>query len=284
MDGGFQALDGMKTRKYGSGGGGTDLQSDVPSTCYCMEASRTNSYSGSGVTWSNNIAAPADGSAQTDFDVYRGDGATSSTYPAFNGTAGTPGAYFSNDGGDYFLSKQVTNVSPGFLRKMQRTDDTVGFWMAFAFRAATAMAFRNFQNVNSNAQYGVSLLGTSTILQFNRNRNSTPQSTSLLTGAGTFNNGTDYLVIVSMDAARNNFRVWKNTRTAVNVSNSGIWTAVTTDASNRFAYGTNYPTINAFDSSGQRYYGSAGGNAYIDNTAAGKIFDYFNASTGITFA
>lgn len=283
MDGGFQSLDGMKAKKYGSSGGGGSLQSNVPSTCFCMESSKSASYGGSGVTFENNITTPADGSSQTDWDIYRGDGSNSSTYPTFNGSAGSPGAYFSNDGGDYFKSKQASDISPGFMTKIQRTDDSNGFWLAVCWRFNSGAANRLITNANATADYGFGVLATTSLLQFNRYRNSTLQGTNLINSAGSFVNATDYLLIVSMDAARTNFRHWKNSRTATNTAPAASWSTVTSNASHRFYMGTTQ-SISATDPSGTRYYGYAGGNGYLDDTAAGHIFDYFNTSTGITFA
>lgn len=264
-------------------GGGGGLQDDVASTCFVLEASNSSSYSGSGQTWSNVIASPADGSSQTDWDIYRGNGSTSSTYPTFNGSAGAAGAYFSNDGGDHFQSKQVSDVTPGFMTKIQRTDDSNGWWLAFAWRFMSATTNRLITNSSTTADYGFSVLVTTSLLQFGRYRNSTVQSTSLINSAGSFVNDTDYLVIVSMNAARTNFRHWKSSRTATNTAPAASWTTVTSNASHRFYLGA-AQSLSARDPSGTRYYGYAGGNEYLDDTAAGYIFDYFNTSTGITFA
>ena len=264
-------------------GGGGGLQDDVASTCFVLEASNSSSYGGSGVTFANNITAPADGSSQTDWDVYRGDGSTSTTYPTFNGSAGAAGAYFSNDGGDHFQSKQVSDVTPGFMTKIQRTDDSNGWWLAFAWRFMSASTNYIITNSSATADYGFAVVATTSLLRFTRYRNSTVQSTSLINSAGSFVNDTDYLVIVSMNAARTNFRHWKSSRTATNTAPAASWTTVTSNASHRFYSGATQ-SLSARDPSGTRYYGYAGGNDYLDDTAAGYIFDYFNDSTGITFA
>lgn len=267
------------------GGGGSSLQDDVPSTCFVLEASNSSSYSGSGQTWANVITSPADGSAQSAFDVYRGDTSTETTNdPTFTGSAGVAGAYWLYDGGDFFVSTQASDVSPGYLSKMQRTDQGNGFWIAFAIRYDNALTTRLFGNVNSTSEYGMQFLMTAGgIVRVSRFRNSTTQTTDIA-GAGTMVDNTDYLYILSMNSARTNYRFWINSRTASNVAPAAAWSAVTNDASHRFGLGVNYPTNNAFNSNTSRLYGMAGGNDYLDDTAAGHIFDYFNASTGITFA
>lgn len=279
MNGGFQSLDGLKTKRFGSSGGG-GLQSLVPSTCFVLEASNAASYPGSGTTWANVVDTPADGNAKTLYDVQRGDGSTSTGFPTFNGTAGVPGAYFSNDGGDYFQS--ITNPSPGVIGSVHRTD-AAGFWFAYAWRFNDGATNRLFANAFALANYGFTLLATTSLLRFVRHRNTSTQDTNLINSGASFVNNTNYLVIVSMNAARTNFRFWKNTRTASNMAPSAAWTPVTSPATYR-TFNASSTNLAGFDPSGVRYYGQAGGNDYIDDTAAGHIFDYFNASTGITFS
>lgn len=279
MNGGLQSLDGLRTKRFGSSGGG-GLQPLVPSTCYVVEASNAASYPGSGTTWANVVDTPADGNAKTLYDVQRGNGSTSTGFPTFNGTAGVPGAYFSNDGGDHFSS--IANPTPGFLGGIQRTD-TTGFWIAIAWRFMSDATNRLFYNSSVNSDYGFNLSATTSVLQFTRFRDASIQGTNLINSGGSFVNSTNYLVIVSMNAARTNFRFWKNSRTAANTAPADAWTPVTSNATNRLILGSSQNLVGP-DPSGVRYYGYAGGNDYIDDTAAGHIFDYFNASTGITFA
>lgn len=82
------------------------LQGLIASACMDITTADSSSYSGAGQTWANLIAAPADGSAQTAYDFWRGaDGSGTGSDPTFNGTPGTGAAFFSMDGGDYFTIK-----------------------------------------------------------------------------------------------------------------------------------------------------------------------------------
>lgn len=67
----------------------------------------SNCYGGTGIPVTNL------GSTGSTDDINRGDGATSSTYPTFNGVANSlnRSTYFSSDGGDYFSPKNVSTFS-----------------------------------------------------------------------------------------------------------------------------------------------------------------------------
>lgn len=182
MDGGFQSLDGVNTKKYGSsGGGGGGLQDDIASTCYHLDATDSASYSGSGQSWSNLISSPHDGAAQTDFDMYLGlTSGSTSTDPTFNGSAGSSSAYFSTDAsGDCFTS--ISTSTPGHLAKVQRTDQSVGFWMATFYKYRTGSTLRHLSNANSTSDYGLQINQTTNgDYRFSRYRNSTVQTLSLI--------------------------------------------------------------------------------------------------------
>lgn len=267
-----------------SGGGGTGLQDDIASACYHLDATDSASYSGSGQTWSNLIASPHDGAAQTDFDMYLGTtSAATATDPTFNGSAGSSSAYFSTDAsGDCFTS--ISTSTPGHLAKVQRTDQSVGFWMATFYKYRTGTNLRHLSNSNSTTDYGFQILQTTNgDYRFSRYRNSTVQTTTVLPNSS-FSSGTIYGVILSMNAARTNFRIWKNTRTATDVAPAASWTAVTNDANNKFGFGVNIPTNSAFLPANVELYAIAGGDDYLDDTAAGLIFDFFNSKHARTYA
>lgn len=273
----------VNSYRYSTAGTAT-LQNSVASTVFELEAPDSASYSGSGQTWLNLITTPADGTSRGDWDLYLGATSSSSTDdPTFNGSAGSSGAYFSMDGGDLFVSTQVSDVSPGFLAKMARSDDANGWWYAVAFRYSGAATMRPLQNNNDSSTNGIAFNITTSLLRINRYRaGSTIQTTNLINSANSFVAGTDYLVIISTNSARNNIRHWKNSRTAVDTANS--WTSITADAAHRHGVGANYPTNTGFDGSGIRYYAIAGGNEYLDDTKAGQIIDYLNLKHGRTYA
>lgn len=281
MDGGFQSLDGFEGyKKFGSGGGGGGgLQDDVPSTCMVLEASNIESYSGSGQTWANVIASPADGSSQSAFDYYLGaTGSASSDDPTFTGTAGVTGSYWAFDGGDAFGSVQ-TGTNLGFLANVHRTTGGSAFWVAIACRINVGSTKGIFSTQNGATAIGFRVQSASSeeIVFIQRGNTINSQySTGYIHNATT-----DLLIIISADNGGGDITHWINNRTG---SSSTISYS---SESNPIAAGSTIGGISPSASrlpNGSRVYGVAAGNAYIDDTAAGYIFDYFNASTGITFA
>ena len=274
MDGGFQSLDGMYSGRFGPGTTPSDgLQGVVPSTCFHLDATDTGSYSGSGQVWANLTAVPADGSSKTDYDFYLGNTSSPDTDdPTFNGTPGSPSAYWSTDGGDYFTSI-VRSPSPGILKNMHKTTGGTAWWIAIAYyrvgSGGTSTAIWNSGRVNS-----LRLSAT--------NSNYTFQNTYL--GSATLGpptNDTPQLLILSGKANDfTNIRRWMNTRTATEFNfGAGSGATDTAGPAMIFRQGAGLAAI-----SGTRCYAFVGGNAYLDNTAAGAIFDYFNTKHGRTYA
>lgn len=265
----------------GPGGG---LQDEIPSTCFHLDATDADSYPGSGQTWANLIDTPADGSGQTDFDVWRGGSSSASTDdPTFNGTAGDSAAYWSFDGGDYFLSTAGSSQSPGFLNELHKTWQANGFWLATAWRQGSGNHY-HFSNSSNNADNGFRIINnTDLIIVYRYRAGSTVQSSILVNSTNYFANGTDYLAIITMNAARNNIRWWIKSRTATDTTPPS-WSSITADSTQKHALDVNYPSVSSYTVSGARKYAFAGGNDYIDSTAAGKIFDFFNTQHGRTYA
>lgn len=96
---------------------------------FALDAADSASYSGSGQTWANLHASPADGSGQTAYDFYRGTGSGSESADAsFVGTAGADPAYFSFDGDDLLsLAGSMTT----FLQQMHHSGKqwTIELWV-----------------------------------------------------------------------------------------------------------------------------------------------------------
>lgn len=81
----------------GVGGGSNNyLQDIIPATIADLDSTiEASTGDGTGQTWSNLIPTPADGSGQTDWDLFLGiDGTVETEDPAFTGTAGDSGAYY----------------------------------------------------------------------------------------------------------------------------------------------------------------------------------------------
>lgn len=107
----------------GAGGAG------LPAAVFELDAGLSASYA-AGQTWANIVAAPADGSGITAYDVYLGtsSGATAED-PTFNGVAGTNSAaeFWSFDGGDFFT---LVGANTTFNSDIHQ-DDATFTWYAF---------------------------------------------------------------------------------------------------------------------------------------------------------
>jgi hypothetical protein len=89
----------------------------------------------SGTTWANIIAAPADGSLQSAYDL----SFTGASSPTFTGSAGSPSAYFALDGGDYVtIAGGNTALINGALKTTG--GNPISFWMCGSFVAKSAAA------------------------------------------------------------------------------------------------------------------------------------------------
>lgn len=254
------------------------LDGVLPSTVLDLDATIAASYGGSGATWSNLVASPADGSAQTAYDFYTGDGATSSTYPTFNGTAGDPAAYWLFDGGDYFRKKD--GVITDFLAHMHNYGLAgAGFWVAWAGNIPTPVSLSSVFSTSDASSEGclLQILTTSGNGRIRRRHNgggSSMDSTVSVTGS-------NKLVIVSFNNETGAFRYWINSTT---VTSSGSNTTASSAAS------TGVPVIGAETDFGgalpnaARLYSFAMGNEYLDNTKAANIVAHMNARHGRLYA
>lgn len=85
----------------------------------CLDAGDAASYPGSGTKWLDTSGGG--------YDFNFGNGATSSTYPTFNGSAGglSSSEYFSFDGGDYFTYDTTNEAWMNNLHK-----DGAVFWFS----------------------------------------------------------------------------------------------------------------------------------------------------------
>lgn len=251
------------------------LEQVVPSTVFDLDATLAQSYPGSGLTWANLATAPADGSAQAAYDFSTGNGVTPTTYPAFQGSAGSAAAYWSFDGGDYFKIKAGVNTA--FLAGLQRTD-TGDWWMALTYRHAdntTNSTFFANKDSATNSVAGVSFYTTSGEVLFLRQGNNVVASSAAT--LPTQINATDYVIIASCSKANNNVRLWRNTATAANYAwTFGAYTAnVATLATIGATPVAASPLLN-----NARLYSFAMGNQYLDNPQAAAIIAALEARHG----
>ena len=255
------------------------LDGVLPSTVFDLDATIAASYGGSGTTWSNLVASPADGAAKTDYDFYTGDGATSSTYPTFNGTAGNAAAYWSTDGGDYFNLKSGTNTA--FLNGLHKTTGGSDFWLALTFSAdspATSQTFFGTGNTGTTADSVGIRYSSSNTIDF-RQRAGT--SISIVSSANIIANLSTNILIVSHSHSGNQTRFWINTPVADEKSH--VFVSAANNATNRaqiFARGDGAGFMDA----NTRLYSFAMGNEYLDDNKTAIIIAHLNARHGRTYA
>lgn len=92
----------------------------------CLDARDSSSYSGSGQSWTDRSGVSS--------AFYRGTGSGSDAAdPTFNGAAGSLGAYWSFDGGDYFT---YSAANPTWVNAIHKTGG-VCTWLAWAYLAST---------------------------------------------------------------------------------------------------------------------------------------------------
>lgn len=252
------------------------LDSIISSTCCDLDATISASYGGSGQTWANLIASPADGSAQTGYDFHLGiDDSSSTDDPTFSGSAGDAAAFFSHDGGDWFTLKNIANAIT--IKNNHRTDQA-GVWMAVALRGAgiTTGSLTYFGNSFNATTAGMrltdlSVSGDIDILISNGSQN------AILFDLGSYTTDGELLIIFSWDgtSTSNNTRLWLNSTTKI--ENSLTLKTSTTSATTIFNVGNSNNNSSGIFDVGTRLYHFSCGNAFIDDADAALIFAHLEA-------
>lgn len=241
-----------------------------------LDATIAASYGGSGQTWSNLIASPSDGAAQSDHDFWLGlDGDVSTDDPPFVGSAGADDAYFDLiTGGDFFT---VKSVSAAITLKKAHRSDTSGTWIAIAFRPTTGVGYI-WANTN-NPQHGRGVRGVhASNGDLSAHQNSPTLQNIFMNVGATLSFNTPNLVIISWDgtSTSNNAKIWLNSATANDTQSSTFKTDIT-DATNLFFIGArnlNGPDSPLFNA---RVYGFYYGDEYLDDTKAAAIRTHLQA-------
>jgi len=265
-----------------AGASGPTLLSSISglSVEFELDATLEDSYGGSGKTWANVIESPHSGAAQTAYDFYLGaDGAADDgDEPTFNGTAGDSAAYWGFDGSDFFLCKDGDTDFVRLAMLYSAGGDECQRWWGVAFRAS-GLGFNDQILSTANTGSGDNFMqietrGNGGDARFDAEGN--PGET-LRVDTASLSNGTDYLMLVSYDtsSASNNFRVWINTLTASQTSETRmVWTDQS--SANQFALGAYYDGTSAL-SSGTRFYGAYAGNTFLTDAKAAEIFSLLEA-------
>jgi hypothetical protein len=268
-DNGAYNWDSLGTFDASEGGGGGSLADVIASAVFDLDATISASYPGTGTTWANLVAAPADSSDQTDYDF-------TITGVGFNGSAGDPAAYFATTAADQYF-RVAANTT--FLGGLQRNTAVPAFWGAIAWKPADAAGnaglFMN-KDSGSNSVAGFALYRSSAEVLIMRQATG-GASNAPTSFTPTVTPGTDYVLVFSVDYATDTLRFWLNTTTATEYafalsdSVAAVSTLFTIFAS----------SSGGFDAAtGDTIYSFAMGNEYLDNTKAAAIIAALEARHG----
>lgn len=251
---------------------GSDLSAVLASAVFDLDATKSASYPGSGTTWSNLVTAPADGSAQTDYDFLFGDGSTSTSYPTFTGSAGDAAAYLLFDGADFL--KLLSGTNPTFLADLHKTAGSA-FWIAATGRHASTASAGLFSTKNGNVP-GIDVLPlNSANTRFSyRQRGASEAGLYPTTQEAA---GADYIVIWTHDPATNKSRIYYDVATAAETAHTFVDTTSAATLAHIGALGSTGATPSLALPSGWRIYSMAMGNEYLDNTKAAAIIAVLEA-------
>lgn len=248
----------------------------IPSTVIDLDATIAASYPGTGTTWANLAAAPADGAAQTSYDFFLGDGSTGTTYPTFTGTAGNAAAYFSLDSSDYFSLKSGANTT--FLKNLHKSTGGQKTTVILAMRSGSSGYYcgtaPSSANGTNHGFYFYKSAGTLYLDQFNA-------STYGRTNISVTGNGTDMLMAIAFDVTAGTIKKASNARTFTNVAGPNFVTS-TTDATLTMKIGANGTAATTGGSC--RIYGCYVFNELLSDAQLSAVVDEVNARHGRTYA
>jgi hypothetical protein len=251
------------------------VASIIPSAVMDLDATVFQSYNGTANTWLNLIKEPADGEAQSAYDMWLADGVTPEKVPDFVGTANDPAAYFSGGGGKCF---QIKNGNTEFIEKLH-TSSGSDFWVAIAVRLPTLEATDTLMATSLRSHLTTGLFihttASNTVLLRQRAEGVTINSTAVAATPGT-----DRLFIFSKSHSTNKMRSWayngvmteaNNTFDATSILASGLLTLL------------DNPAGADPQPAGVRLYGYSMGNAYLSNTQAQDLISFYETRHNRTY-
>lgn len=266
--------------RYGAAAAGDGSLKDVVSSAvFDLDATKSASYGGSGQTWSNLVTEPADGSDQTAYDFYLGGtGSATTDDPTFTGGAGSSGAYFYFDGGDYF---QIAGGMPEFLKSLHKTTGGQASTVAVAGRLTTGGTFYLFNTGTSSGAHGLRRSWVTTNSTFGGQQFAGSGSTAQEISERYFQTGLDYLVISSYDPATSTFYWWIN---GVRQGDDTITpNTSTTDSTNCRIGSTTATTPGGLILDGNRIYAVSGFNAVISDAEEALIRGEYESRHGRSY-
>lgn len=244
------------------------LDSVISSACCDLDATIADSYSGSGTTWANLIESPADGAAQTDYDL-------SISGFSFVGAAGSDAAYFScNNTADYFENATAGNILNGGMRS-----DIPEVWFAMTWYPLTYTSTERLFGPGANNSvkgWRVEKTGADALYQ---GHHAAGNLHTYYNAPGVNENAPNILLFSWKNGAfSGNLRLWVNSGTAFNTlsKNYGTYTA---DAQYKFRIGRG-DDVNRYLMPDTRVYSFAAGNEFLDDTKATAIIEHLEARHG----
>ena len=267
------------TACHATSSGPVSLDGVLPSAIFDLDATLAGSYPGTGQVWTNLVAVPADGSSAASNNFHLGvDASADATDPAFSGSAGSPAAYFSFDGGDYFYQQAIST----YISNGHRTDISNPLTFAIAFNTgSTAFQYIMGIGVTSGGQgYGIRI--SSSQLQVFGRGDSANISYNISAGA-VVSAATDYLLIVSMNVNAGTGKYWLNNRAGVSFTPLNTTPLTSPTDTNALCIGAGIARANPMPSGTKIYHASAF-NAVLNDASAGLVFDHLNARHGRTYA
>ncbi len=239
----------------------TPLSAIIPSAVFDIDATVAASYT-SGQLWQNLIPAPADGSAQGAYDFTLGASTSPSTDdPTFVGTAGSPAAYWSFDGGDWF---QLASANTDFLNRLHRTDFSQPFTMGYIGSGPSGgLGFLGLWTANNDVPTAKGLAIWPRIGSNNHQFTLVGDTAAVTNNAAGVVSNTIYFVVYSYNPATNILRRWINGSTATEISftrNTSV-----NNPSGRLAIGA-IQGGGAKSASGSICYSAFAANAFLTDT------------------
>ena len=184
------------TTEAGAGGGGYTPMGDVVSSAvFDLDARISDSYGGTGTTWTNIEPTPADGEAQSDYDM-------TLVSMTFNGTVGDAAANFESTGTGY--AQVASNTT--FLENMHKTTGgnawTVVLLAEFDLVGTDAVFSTANGATNGNTGAGLYHNGTGTMRPYQSNGTTRVQANTEIVSSGAY-----VCLAMSYDPATGDYQV-----------------------------------------------------------------------------
>lgn len=247
------------------------LDSVLASTVFHVDATISASYPGTGTTWANLVAAPADGASQQDYNFTLHGGLS------FTGAANDAGAYLLTDGTGY--AQLPTNTA--FINDLHKTAGSDFWFMAAIYTPDDSVAadglFGTAAETSAAAEgFRCYIAGSSQRLFIRQHDGS--NFTASGSSSGTVPEDMNMILILSHSRALNQTTFWTASTTGETIAHT--FNPTTEDAMLALTL-MSEPGFKLPD--GCKAYAFAMGNEYLDDTKAGAIFTALENAHGRTY-